>query len=254
MLTSSRQTVILLICGILSGGIFSVSVYGTCVGLLSLFLPALPLALPGLAFSARHGLGASLIACALVALLLDSSFAILFLIAIACPVYYLLKKLLLQRGEEGAYEWYPVLTVLTEMTVIAAGIFMMFALFAANSDPQVPIAQMIWKATGNQLDNPDPQIAHAMQAIARDWSFLIYAFICWIWVLCLYGTLVFANTILSRNNMCLRESLAISENGLPLWLLAIIAIAVGLTVFEQGNDQFAGQTVFLILLLPYFLS
>jgi hypothetical protein len=113
---------------------------------------------------------------------------------------------------------------------------------------------MVWDALKGQLDNTDPKLMTVMTVLIRDWSFLIFVSGSWIWVLMIYAFTALANMLLQYNNLALRPSLAIEAEGLPLWLLVVVLISAAMAFLGHGNDQFAGRTAFLTLLLPYFLS
>ncbi len=253
----SRQTLFSIISGLIGGVIFSVTAYTGNGGLLTVFLPVLPLALPGLAFGAKYTGYAAIAACAIVAAVIDGGSMLVFAALTALPVVYLLRKLLLWRGEDGARQWHPVLPILAELAVISAAVFMMIAIAETYSEPG-ELKTIISKELASNLkaDNfdTDPQIAHFVKLLIDDWSFLIFAFASWLWVTMIYAFTVLANILLAQNNLALRTKINLLPNGLPVWLLALVVISGGLAFFGKGNDRYVGEAVFLMLLLPYFLA
>jgi len=258
MLRISRNTLVTIICGILSGGLFSAVAANAGSGILVLFLPVLPLASVGLSLSARHCFFAALAACITIAFLSDVGYILFFVLFIVFPLLHFVRKLLLWRDGEAEREWYPVLAAIAEITLMSAGIFMTLALTLVHSEHmqlKTVVAEALSAQLNNdQLDNADPNIGHFLKLLADQWSFLVFAAASWVWVLLFYAFVVMANTLLTVRKIALRPSLALAPEGLPVWLPAILMICAVLAFLGQGNDRFAGETVFLIMLLPYFLS
>lgn len=256
MLTFSRTTLFTLLCGMLAGSVFAFSSYNADAGLMVLFMPAMPLAIIGLAVSARHCLAAGAVACVMVGLLSGPDYVVFFAILIVFPLQHFVRKALLWRGDEEEREWHPVLPILADLTLIAAAVFMIFSILTAhseNGDLKTIIAHALDSQINNQIRDAEPKLAYFMRMIADEWNFLLFAFVSWIWVVCIYAFAVIANLFLSMNNIALRPSLALKPVGLSLWMPGLILVSVLLTLFGSGNDRYVGETSLLILLLPYFL-
>lgn len=254
MLTKNKQAILTVLCGLLSGGAFATTLTAGN-GLLILFLPVIPLAVVGFSVSARHGLVASLLACVAVGALLDRDYVPLFFLVCAFPSYHFIRKALLWRGDEHAREWFSVLTILAEITAYTAALFMVLALLsvAPHSDHS-NLKDLIAQSLSSELENPDPRVAELMKTVVTDWSFLIFAGLGWMWVSLLYLCIAATNIFLTRISVSLRPSLRLPREGLPHWLPVILLISAGLVFIGNDNDRFAGETLFLLLLLPYFLS
>ena len=142
------------------------------------FLPVLPMAAVGLSLSARHSMFAALSACATIALLSDVGYILFFALFIVLPMTHFVRKCLLWRGEETAKEWYPALAALAEMTLLAAGVFMVFALTSVNAE-HIELKTVLAGALSGQPDNPlegsDPTIANYIKLLVNQWSFLVFA-------------------------------------------------------------------------------
>lgn len=243
-------------CGILSGGVFCVMADNTGGGLLSMFMPVLPLAIIGFFLSSRNAVVSAFIACAVISGIAGIESMLFFAVFLAFPMCHFVRKSLLWRYRGDFREFYPVLAIITELAAMAAGIFMVFGLAAGYSEHnslQAIISSALVSQIDGQASAKDPNLAHLMKIIVTDWVFMIFACAAWFWVMCIYSFAVIANMLLKSKNLALRPSLAISQEGLPVWLPVIIAVSAGLAVFGHGNDKFAGEAVFMIMILPYFL-
>jgi hypothetical protein len=257
MLAISKETTLAVICGVLSGGVFSLIADTIGGGMLAVFLPVLPLAFAGLALSARHCLIAAISACAAIALLSDAGYILFFALFLAVPLMHFIRRCLLWRGGEGEREWYPTLAALSEVTLFSAGVFMVFALISVHAE-HIPLKSIVAGTLSSQQDNllkdADPSVSRYIKLLANQWSFLVFAVASWIWTLLIYAVAALVNALLASKAMSLRPHLAITPEGLPLWLPAALLISAALALLGHGNDSFAGETLFVIMLLPYFLS
>ncbi|HEU5047135.1 MAG TPA: hypothetical protein VFT64_04745 [Rickettsiales bacterium] len=253
----SKQAITVLLCGILSGSAFLLAVYSPQAQLLPLFLPILPLAFIGLSVSFRHSLAAAAIAAFIVLVATDSGTVLFMAAMLLIPACHFIRKALLWRGGDAETEWYPVLEILSDLTLMAAGIFMLAVLtinYPEHSDLKTLVSQSILSQLGSQIDTKDPNMAHFMKLIMSDWVFMIFALTGWLWVMMIYGMTLLVNMFLNSQHMALRPSLALTPQGIPAWLPAVVLAGMALAFLGKGNDHFAGETVFLILMLPYFLS
>jgi hypothetical protein len=130
---------------------------------------------------------------------------------------------------------------------------MLIALLSVSHGEHTELKDMLTQSFSPEFDNPDPKLAYIIKAIVTDWSFLIFAGTGWMWVLLMYFFMACSNMMLHHFAASLRPSLALSQEGLPLWLPALVCVSGILAFVGNSNDRFAGQTAFLILLLPYFL-
>jgi hypothetical protein len=93
-----------------------------------------------------------------------------------------------------------------------------------------------------------------MKWLTGDGSFLLFASTGWSWVLMLYALAALAHGLLESRGLVLRPGLALEPHSLPLWLLGLLSINGGVALLGHGMDRFIAETVFLLLLLPYFLA
>jgi len=249
----SQHSIIALITGILAGGIFAAASSSASGGVLLLYLPCFFLMMLGFAYGAKQTAFAGLSAALTICLLNNTGDGIFFAGFIALPAWYFVHKALLWREKDGAHEWYPTLKILTDFTIILAMLFIVFA-YATTHSGQNSIHTLIAHELSTIPPGTDPQIITMLKKFTEEWSFLIFALAGWWWVMMLYGFAVLANHFLTSRYLSLRPSLAISAHGLPGGLLMLAALSAVLAFIGQGNQRFDGQVLFLLLLLPYFLS
>jgi hypothetical protein len=185
------------------------------------------------------------------ALLTGLSGTLFFTGFIALPAYYFIHRILLWREGEVEHHWYPVLRALAELTVVAAASIMLLALATAE---QGGLQSLIPQDYAAALKNADPDIAAMAQQLISNWSFMLFAAVGWLWIIMLYGFAVLANMLLKIKSYNLRHSLALEPNGLPIWILGLVILSGLLGAAGKGLDRFTGETIFILLLLPYLLS
>ncbi len=106
----------------------------------------------------------------------------------------------------------------------------------------------------DNLTSSDKEIAATMKLLLTDWLFLLLAGTAWLWLAALYGLAALANSLLANKGMALRPSLGLTGGGLPGWLLFFLTLSAFFACAGTGSDRLNGETVFLILLLPYFFA
>ncbi len=224
-------------------------------GLVLIYLPAIPLLLVGFALGTRALLRASLVAFVVASLLAsvgNSSFYAAFTVM---PVLYFVYKALLFRDEGVAREWYPATTIMAELSAITAAIFLIFSI-VAGSVGHHGLQELVGKelATDMAASSNNADFQNVIKWLTGEGSFLLFASVGWSWALMLYVCAMLCHNILEPARLALRDNLTLSPYGLPGWLLGMVALNGAFALWGQGGDRFVGETVFLILLLPYFLA
>jgi hypothetical protein len=233
-----------LIAGLLFVVVASVSVL--------IYLPAFMLLLCGLSNGHRRMSVACGCGCIVAGLALGIPGLLFFAVTIALPAGYFVRYALLWRESEEGVQWYPAERIIAYLTLLAASFFMASALVVAGSGTESLQSRLGHELAGTVPPGPPEFVLYAHQFI-NDYSFLILATFCWVWVLLFYGLAVAANRLLNAYHRALRPSLALSWRGLPVWLLGLLSITALLALFGTGNDRYCAHTLFLVLLLPYFL-
>jgi len=245
-----KQSAPIFLAGCAAGFLFCFSAINVTGGALVIYLPVFPLLLLGLAYGSKPMPPASLIAAIIVTLFTGSSNIWFFAFVIALPAFYFTHKILLHKN---VLEWYPVLRALAELSLLASGLYMCVAILASQTEPG-GLQALLSRELADSLTSTDPAISHIMKFLTGEGGFFLFAATGWSFVLMLYLFAVCANKLLLTRGLALRPSLALTPHGLPLMLPGILLISGAFAFFGQGADRFNGETVFLLLILPYFLS
>lgn len=213
------------------------------------FLALLPLMMVGFAQGARQARIACGITCVTVGVIGSPADAIFFLCLFALPVHYFIQQALLWRGPENARTWYPMLRLMCELTIMAAAYFMVLAFWTEELGGLQPLV----KKLSDTLQLPDPEVSLKVKQLGDDWGYGVLASVGWVWVIMFYGLAVLSNAIVRFKGLALRPSLALETDGLTRWLLFLTVLSGLFALAGKGMDRYTAQTIFLVLLLPYFL-
>ena len=241
-----------ILCGIVSGGVFCASAFLNQANLFFLFVPVIPLALYTLHYGIWQGRSAFITALLTVTILLGLSDAAFFLVLILIPLYQLLRKSLLWRGNASGQQWYPLLTALSEITLIIAAMFMTFMMVITKDNRQ--IKTLVAESLQDQMKNPNAEVEKVMKLIAGEWNFLLFVIAAWIWIMMIYAFSALAHRLLLVKHNALRPDFTLSAGNIPLVMLPMLLLTALFSAFGTGNDKYAGETIFMLLLLPYMLS
>ncbi len=220
---------------------------------LLIYLPLLPLLLAGFSEGATALLYAGLLATAITFLLGPEGDSLFFALFLAFPAWYLVQGALRFRGAGSVRQWHPLLAVFADLALFTAVMFLLFALLAASEEPG-GLQGIIVHELGSHIDKAEPSLAPILARLATDWSFAVFAAAAWMYLLIVYGMAVLANSLLAARGLALRESLAFAPQGLSPWLAAFVGFSAAWALLADGNARFEAETIFLILLFPYFLS
>lgn len=241
--------------GFASGGIFAVSSAFSSVGALLIYVSLLPLLLLGLSFGVKRAGIAGIAGCLTTLVLVEPSDGLFYPLLVLLPSVLFLRLALLWRGDETQREWYPMIRILSILTTLAAAIYMSFALLAAATSEGGIQGMAARELAGNvTATGGDKDVAATVHLLLGDWLFLLLAGTAWLWLLSLYALALIANGWLARRGWALRPNLILEPNGLPVWQLGLLAISAFFAFAGAGNDRLNGDTVFLLLLLPYFFA
>jgi hypothetical protein len=246
-----RRIVITLLSGVLAGFLPLLPGVGLLFGAWAPFLPLLFL---GLSEGARAAVHAGCIAVIVSLGLGGEQAAFNMAVFVALPVCVLLNRLLCYRtNASGQVEWFPALRAVTELSVFSAGLFMALAMLASYGQKQ-NLQALLSASFALDLSTLEPDAEALMRKLIGEWSFFLFAAVGWMWVLVTWLLALMVNRMLVIRASALRTDISLAPRGIPRWLPALLTLCAGLALLGQGNDGFVGKVVFLILLLPYFLS
>lgn len=216
--------------------------------------PFLPLFFVGFALGDRPCWQAACIA-TLLAVIIGGGEGVSFAVFIALPACFLVNRLTSYTVEPvtGRISWYPTLRALSELTLIAAGLFMFFAISVSyeykNSLLDLLKARLTFEAT-----DVDPTAADELRTLTAEYGFVLLALMAWVWVLASWLMGIMVNNALVMKGQALRRNMGLTFTDISGWVPALLAVSAALALVGEGNDNWTGKSLFLIFLLPYFLA
>lgn len=216
--------------------------------------PFLPLYFVGFSFGDRFCRQAGLIA-TLTALIIGGGQGVSFVVFTVLPACFLVHRLTSYtvNAVTGRILWYPVLRALSELTLIAAGIFMFFAISVSYEYNNSLLGLLKAKLTFDVKD-VDPATADELRTLTSEYGFALLALMAWMWVLAAWLMAVMTNNALVIKGQALRRNMILTFTDISGWVPALLAMSAALALVGEGNDNWTGKTLFLIFLLPYFLG
>lgn len=216
--------------------------------------PFLPLFFTGFAFGDRNCKQAAGIATLIVLIIGGGGEGLSFALFIALPACFLVSRLTRYTiDSSGRVRWYPTLRALSELVLIAAALFMFFAIMASYEHKN-SLQDILRNSLTFEVKDLDPAVADEMRTLTQDFSFVLLAGMAWIWVLAAWFMAVMVNNALVMKRQALRPQIGLTPEGIIGWVPALLAVSAALALAGEGNDNWVGKSLFLIFLLPYFLS
>ena len=251
----SKNTAIIIGAGALSGLMYASLKTAHPFSLIFVFFSLLPLFAVGLAYGANSVLIAVAAGVVMNAVLggpLHLFFGVPgYLLLDGVPAVVLVRQALLSRQEGGAAVWYPPGHLLTWLVGFAAVYFLASALVLSGSPGG--LANVIEAALQAWMERAESteMAAEAAETI----EFLagrVPAAAAIAWVVSVVVNMALAQAILVRRRRNLRPSPGFSTLQLPPMLMFpfVAALALG---FVPGMIGFIGQTLAVIISIPYFL-
>lgn len=247
----SKPLISALTTGLLSSGLF-ILVFGSGLGFMFMFLPALPLFFLGL--SPKHPMMRLAIVFATVPIGLVGGLAalLLFLVFLALPTWYFSSKALLcAKGEEkGSVIWYPLGAIILNLSLYACCLVAAMTWYYHSAEGGLPalLSQNIRDAfVGLENDYGD-----IIERMATHWSFLMFPVTIWLWGILLYAHAWLANRLLAKPKQQLRPDMVVQSFTIPSWMLSLLLICALATLIGSPSMRFLGKSTLLTLMLPYF--
>jgi hypothetical protein len=226
------------------------------MGPLMLFLPMLPISYLALAARRREALAASAAGALAIALATTAEAATLYWVFLAFPAWHVACSCL-RRTPEG--EWQPVTLALLDVALLGCAALLTMTLFYYNESGGIGglVAEQVGREMTRLGEAPGTLAAGekaALQRLAGEWAFLVFASSLWLWVLMVYAHSWAANRLLAARGQALRPGLALTPCTLPRWLPGLLAIAGFASLAGSPSLQFFGKAALVVLMLPYLLQ
>ena len=252
----SKTPVIALVGGVASALLFVALLTGTPAAMLFVYMVPLPLFLvgfsQGLAAVAIAAVGAAVVTGAIGGL----SLALIFGVAIALPVLFTVRQVLLSRtSPDGTTEWYPPGLLLGWLTGLAATALALVVLVQWGSGGDLPDAIRARFQEGLAQFQGDPDTA-AVAARLEVWvdvlANFLPAILASVWLVVLSLNAIVAQGALTRGGHAKRPTPRLSAIEPPGWVM--YALAAALLAWVTGLDglEFLGQNLTPVLAIPFF--
>jgi hypothetical protein len=246
---ATKELTFPVVTALLASGLYLL-VFASGLGFAFLFIPTIPLFCLGLSAKADRLLLSIGIAIALIAIAGGPAIAIVFLLFLGFPAWYLSKCSLMHRLVDGQTEWFSVGTAMLHLTLYGCGFLSIITLYYALSDTNLPtlLAQSV-KETFADLPAEFDQVLHLLSG---EMSFLILPVTLWLWGIFLYTHAWIANRLLIRKNAHCRPSLALESFTIPSWMLTLLTISALASLAGGESMSFLGKATVISLMFPYF--
>lgn len=243
----ARDFAIIIVAGGLSGGSL---LLGSGLGAFLVFVAPLPLFIVGLS----RGYVSAAISVAAGAVLIAAYGAFLgavqFILVFGSPAVWLCRLALLAQPTKTGVSWYPAGRLVVWATAMPIALFfVLLAMFAgAEGGLQSQISKLIGAVfdvlAQLQVQAPPPE---AVMAVAEFFPAIAGT----TWMFMILSNAIAAQAILQRWRWNIRAPATIADLELPIWLLAPLLVALAAS-FLPGTLAFAGRTVAILGLVPYF--
>jgi hypothetical protein len=224
---------------------------GTPGAIIFAYLTQLPLFAVGLGHGAASLAIAGAVGAAMLTLVENGLFALVFIGLNVLPAYWLTRLALLNRPlPDGTAQWYPPGLLVTWMTGVAvAGLVIAYIVFGgAEGGLPGTVERFIRAGLTMMVGGPEAQIETAVAAVAP--LFPAVVLVSWMVMVVVNGSL--AQGLLVRFGHNRRPTPRVSEIELPRWALFPVAVALALAILGEGVAAHFGSNVSLVLCLPFF--
>ena len=239
------------VAGLLTGGLY-LSVMGGPAFILLQYLTQLPLFLVGLSLGFVPALVSSGVAL-VIAVVTDATLGLVFFIGYIGPTLLVTRRALLNRPVKGhEQEWYPPGRLLAEVTIYVLMIFALGVIWFSNQDGG--LAGVIERSLTELLSVLGTEVAQSTSESLGSYLFIVPGLmgVSWVIMIVLNGAL--AQWLLSRSGRNLRPSPTFGEINLPTWLSYMLGMSALLAFWGEGVLAFAGGSMVMILMTPYFFQ
>lgn len=239
------------VAGLLTGGLY-LSVMGGPAFILLQYLTQLPLFLVGLSLGFVPALVSSGVAL-VIAVVTDATLGLVFFIGYIGPTLLVTRRALLNRPVKGhEREWYPPGRLLAEATIYVLMIFALGVIWFSNQDGG--LAGVIERSLTELLSVLGTEVAQSTSESLGSYLFIVPGLmgVSWVIMIVLNGAL--AQWLLSRSGRNLRPSPTFGEINLPTWLSYMLGMSALLAFWGEGVLAFAGGSMVMILMTPYFFQ
>lgn len=242
---------LLVFLGGLAAALLLIGVALSGLGAFFLFLPTIPLFWIGMRTAPRNTALSALLATFIVSLLSDIPSGLFFLMMLGAPTWYITKYSAWSYDAAETRLWFPIGLIFTHLALYGCGFIALMALFYATG--QNSLEQLLADYIRTAFSKADPQYAELVDGLARRWAFVIISMSIWLWGLFLYLHAWATHRFLRARNQAPRPDFSLTPFAMPSWMLFLLGLAAFASVAGSPPMAFAGKTLLMGLLFPYFL-
>ncbi|BBK42662.1 hypothetical protein STVA_26820 [Allostella vacuolata] len=224
---------------------------GTPGAIIFAYLTQLPLFAIGLGHSAALLAISGAVAAAVLTVVENGLFAVVFIAVNVLPAYWLARLALLNRPlPDGTAQWYPPGLLVTWLTGMAvAGLLAAYIAFGgAEGGLPGAVERFLRAGLAMMVGGPEAQIDRAVGAVAP--LFPSVVLVSWMVMVVVNGAL--AQGALVRFGHNRRPTPRVSDIELPRWALGPVAAGLALAILGDGVPAHFGSNLSLVLCLPFF--
>lgn len=249
----SRDMLIVVGGGILSALASLAFMSGMPGALLAVYLAPLPLLLVGLDHGSKAARLAGLSGIVVTGLAGGAMSGLLFALIHALPAWVIVRQALLKRvaADGKVEEWYPAGSILCLLSVFGGGLFTVAVILSLGDDGG--LHAVVRSYLGRVFAYMMPAMDGAMRGglvVAISPLFPGYMGVSWVVMAAVNASI--AAAILTRVKRLERPKTKLADLTLPDWMSWFLIAAAAMALLGQGELEFFGRNLALILAVPFF--
>jgi len=221
--------------------------------LLAVYLAPLPLLLIGLDFGSRTASVAGLSGIIVAGLFGGAMSGLLFALIHALPAWVIVRQALLKwpAADGKVEEWYPVGSILCILSVFCAGLLTVAMIWSLGEDGG--LHALVRSYLGQVFAYMMPAMDEAARSdFVQAISSLFPGYMGTSWVVMAVVNASIAMAILTRAKRIVRPKTKLADLTLPDWISWFLIAAAAVALLGQGELEFFGRNLALILAVPFF--
>jgi hypothetical protein len=249
----SKDTLIAVGAGVASALAALSFMAGSPGALVLIYVAPLPLFLVGLSRGARTGTVAAVAGLVLAVVMGGAVAAGLYGLVHALPAVMVMHQALMQRAlPNGGVEWYPIGTLVSWLTVLAALFMIVAAIIGWGSTGG--LAKAVTRHLNDGLTAMLPSLEETDRGkLVAMMTALFPGAVGTSWVAMTAANAACAEGILCRMGRAVRPKPAYADFTVPDWMSWLIVAAAAIALIGRGDLEYIGRNLAMVLALPYFL-
>jgi uncharacterized protein YybS (DUF2232 family) len=221
--------------------------------LLAVYMAPLPMLLVGLDHGLKAATVAGLSGVIVTGVMSDPMSGMLFLVVHALPVWVIVRQGLLKltAADGKTEEWYPVGSILCILSVFCAGLLTVAVFWSLGEDGG--LRELVRSYLGQVFAYVVPTMDEVIRGnLVKAMSFLFPGYMGTSWTVMVAVNASIAAAILTRAKRFARPKTKLADLVLPDWMSWFLVAAATVALLGQGELEYFGQNLALILAMPFF--